>query len=149
MLTLIVWVLTLLLLCQGAMSASNAPPTVELIVSGDRIAGVPGSSEWNGLAVDRQIAVPATKAPVETGAGLTFAVAVDDADEALLSVYRAEDITDPALTPVQEDRLDPGDLRWDVTLEPGQYVLALSLTWTGRGDVTTYFGFDVRPAGRP
>jgi hypothetical protein len=87
-------------------------PTVEHIVSGDRVAGEPGSSEWNGLAVDRQI-------------------------------------TDPALVPVREDRLDPGDLRWDVSLEPGQHVLALSLTGTGRGDVTTYFGTDVRPAQRP
>lgn len=150
MITPFMWALSVFILlpCRSMPGIDDGPPRVHMVVCGKRVEGEPGSSEWRGIAVDRQIFVPRSTGEVAPGEEIGFAQAGEEPENAYLSVYRADDVGRPDIAPVSEGPIDPRHLRSTVTVEPGAYVLEVSLTWEGEGDTTTFFGLHVQESTR-
>jgi hypothetical protein len=132
-------VLILSAACGGPMAKTAQPPGAILVIPGERVTGVEGSYVWGGRAADRMLALPAQAIIVGAGDRLRFEGEGGVPQEAVLFVYRADDVSSAGAAPVRQDTLDPATLAWTVALEPGDYVLSLFRAWDDRGDVTHHF----------
>lgn len=118
------------------------PPACALVADDQRVRGSPGSSVWEGIAVDRALEVPTESVAVPRGTPIRFELEGPRPTEVFLSAFRLQDLPHPARA-VWEGPLDPDAPTWTADLEAGSYVLSLFRAWQGRGDASQQFGLEV------
>lgn len=127
------------------MPRGRRPPGIKLISDDRAVDGQLGSYVWASRAVDSLIEVPPEAATVMQGTPLRFEGPGGPPDEVSISLFRVEDLGQPELRPILQSELDPKELAWTATANPGAYVLGLFRAWEGRGDAIHYFAIEVAP----
>lgn len=125
------------------VSEYAAPPTFYLIVGDQRVEGKQGSYCWvggsdsMGLCVDI-IWPPEIEQYTELPAGEPIRLHLDDPlpDALFLTLYD-DLLADPILN--AEVARDGAEVTWDVTIEPGDYVLIAFARWEVFGDSMVVF----------
>ena len=105
------------------------------------MAGVRGSTVWDGRAVDRIPELPDIVVAVAAGESVEFTG--DLPQDVYVTAYAESAVLDGTLAATAGGPLDASGGRWAVELPPGRYLVAVSRTWDDDHSVVDYFAVDV------
>lgn len=117
------------------------PRPLELELDGRTVAGVRGSTVWDGRAVDRVPELPDIVVPVAAGGSVTFVG--DLPQDVFVTAYAESAVLDGTLAATAGGPLDSSGGQWVVDLPSGRYLVAVSRTWDDDHSVVDYFAVDV------